>query len=233
MNWLRRFVPAPLPTTYWERLRASLGAFLGIAATGAICTLWAGSASELPLLIAPMGASAVLLFGIPASPLAQPWSIVGGNLLAALIGVTAAQWIGSPLLASAAAVAAAFAAMSLLRCVHPPSGAVALTAVLGGPHVLASGYAFVAVPVLLNSFLLTLVAILYNNATGRSYPHASHAPVHPHPPVSKLFITPEDIDLALTDYGEAIDISRDDLDRLFQELLGRAQRRALETIFAP
>jgi CBS domain-containing membrane protein len=231
MRWLRRFVPEPLPTTYQERLRGSLGAFVGIAATGAISTLWLGPVRELPLLIAPMGASAVLLFGVPASPLAQPWSILGGNLLAALIGVTAAHWIGSPLLAAAIAVAGAFAAMSLLRCVHPPSGAVALTAVLGGPHVMAAGYHFVVVPVALNSLLLATAAIIYNNATGRSYPHVSHAPSHPHPPINQLVITADDIDETLTDYGEALDISRDDLDRLFQELLGRAQRRASRSAF--
>jgi CBS domain-containing membrane protein len=185
---------------------------------------------ELPLLIAPMGASAVLLFGVPASPLAQPWSILGGNLIAALVGVTCAQWIGNPLMAAAIAVAAAFGVMSLLRCVHPPSGAVALTAVLGGPHITALGYGFVVVPVALNSLVLTTAAILYNNATGRSYPHISHAPSHPHPPLGELRLTADDIDETLTDYGEALDISRDDLEKLFRELLGRAQRRASEEL---
>lgn len=233
MTWLRRFLPEHVSTTYAERLRASVGAFVGIAATGAVCTVWAGSPAEAPLLIAPMGASAILLFGVPASPLAQPWSIIGGNLLAALIGVTAARGIGSPLLAAAAAVAGAFAAMSLLRCIHPPSGAVALTAVLGGPHVTAAGYGFLAIPVALNSLLLVLAALAYNNATGRSYPHRPHAPAHPHPPVSQLQLTSQDIEEALTDYGEALDISRDDLHKLFHELLGRAQRRALAKMFDP
>lgn len=228
MSWLKRFLPEPIPTTYTERLRASTGALVGIAVTGAVSTAWAGSSTELPLLIAPMGASAVLLFGVPASPLAQPWSIIGGNLVAALVGVTAAHTIGSPLLAASVAVAGAFAVMSLLRCIHPPSGAVALTAVLGGPHVFAAGYGFVTIPVLLNSALLALAALAYNNATGRSYPHRSHAPVHPHAPISKLELTSEDIEDVLTDYGEALDISRDDLHKLFHELLGRAQLRAGE-----
>jgi CBS domain-containing membrane protein len=227
MTWLRRFIPEPLPTTYRERLRAAVGAFLGILATGTISTFWMGSPAALPLLIAPMGASAILLFGVPASPMAQPWSIVGGNLFAAFIGVTAAHWVGSPLIAAAAAVAGAFAAMSLCRCVHPPSGAVALTAVLGGPHILSAGYGFVLVPVALNSVLLATVALLYNNATRRTYPHVAHAPAHPHAPLGSARITDDDLDDVMTDYGEAIDISRQDLHRLFDELLGRAQRRAL------
>jgi CBS domain-containing membrane protein len=230
MRWLRRFIPEPLPTTYPERLRAAVGAFLGILATGTVSTLWVGSPAELPLLIAPLGASAILLFGVPASPMAQPWSIVGGNLLAAVIGVTAAHWIASPLIAAAVAVAGAFAAMSLCRCVHPPSGAVALTAVLGGPPILSSGYGFVLVPVALNSVLLAAAALLYNNATRRTYPHVAHALAHPHAPLGSARITNDDLDEILTDYGEAIDISREDLHILFDELLGRAQRRALAEI---
>jgi CBS-domain-containing membrane protein len=130
-GWFRRFLPEPLPTSYAERLRASFGAAIGIALTGLIGTLCIGPVGSLPLLVAPMGASAVLLFGVTASPLAQPWSIIGGNLVAALVGVTAARWIGSPLAAAALAIGFAFGIMSLLRCVHPPSGAVTLTAVLG------------------------------------------------------------------------------------------------------
>ncbi|HYP64542.1 MAG TPA: HPP family protein, partial [Acidocella sp.] len=207
-----------------ERLRASLGVFLGIALTGLVSTAWLGPAGDLPLLVAPMGASAVLLFGVPASPLAQPWPIMGGNLIAALIGVTAAHWFASPLAAACLAVGCTFAATSLLRCVHPPSGAVALTAVLGGAHITALGYGFALVPVGLNSLLLVVAAIAYNNATGRSYPHHAHEPVHPHPPVSLLSFDPADLDEVLADYGETIDISRDDLEALFRELLGRAQR---------
>src|SRR6516164_7150921 len=94
---LRRFLPQSLPASLTERLRAAIGALLGIALTAFASTAWLGHAGDLPLLIAPMGASAVLLFGVPASPLAQPWPIVAGNLIAALIGVTAARWIGSPL----------------------------------------------------------------------------------------------------------------------------------------
>jgi CBS domain-containing membrane protein len=223
--WIRRFLPQPLPTSYLERLRASLGALLGIALTGLVGTFCFGPVNGLPLLVAPMGASAVLLFGVPASPLAQPWSIIGGNFVAALVGVTAARWIASPLAAAAIAVGCAFAIMSLLRCIHPPSGAVALTAVLGGSHILSLGYGFVLVPIGIDSLALVVTALLYNNLTGRSYPHHAHASAHPHPAAVQLSLGLEDLDAVLEDYGEALDISRDDLDALFQELLGRAQQR--------
>src|SRR6185436_10202571 len=97
------------------------------------------------------------------------------------------------------AVFLAIAAMFALRCLHPPSGAVALTAVLGGPAVHAAGYGFVLVPVALNSLLLLGVALLFNNATGRRYPHSQQADgQHAHrtadgPPTERLGFTPADL----------------------------------------
>jgi CBS domain-containing membrane protein len=228
MALLSRLMPPALTTSPAERLRAGTGAFLGILVTALASTLWLGTGAGPLLLIAPMGASAVLLFGVPASPLAQPWAIIGGNLVAALIGVTAARWIGSPLLAASVAAGGTMLATSLLRCVHPPSGAVALTAVLGGPHVVALGYGFALVPVGLNSALLLAVALVYNNATRRSYPHHAHPPAHPHPAKVPLGIGADDIDAVLADYGEPLDISREDLGMLLRELLGRIEQRNAE-----
>ncbi|MDB5683318.1 MAG: hypothetical protein JWM75_1016 [Sphingomonas bacterium] len=225
MTWLGSFGAVALQTNYREWLRGAIGVLLGIALTGAIATAWFGSANGLPLLIAPLGASAVLLFGVPASPLAQPWPILAGNTVSAAIGVACAHGIGSPLAAAAASVALAFAAMSVLRCVHPPGGAVALSAVIGGPYVAQLGYEFILAPVLLNSALLAIGAVLYNNLTGRSYPHRAHAPEHPHPPRRTVVLEEEDFAAVLADYGETLDISREDLEVLYRELLGRAENK--------
>src|SRR5450830_472175 len=105
--WLRGFIPGPVVVNATERLRACCGALLGILLTGLVSHWALGASAPLPLLIAPMGASAVLLFGVPASPLAQPWSIIGGNLVAAVIGVACARWIHDPVLAPALAVSLA------------------------------------------------------------------------------------------------------------------------------
>ncbi|MFC7556237.1 HPP family protein [Pseudoroseomonas wenyumeiae] len=149
--------------------------------TGLACTWLAGSAGLPPVLIAPLGASAVLLFAVPASPLTQPWSILGGNTVSALAGVTCAHWIAEPLLAAPLAAALAIGAMFTLRCLHPPGGAIALTTVLGGPAVTAAGYHFAFSPVALNSLVLMFAALVYNNATRRAYPHRQQAaPRHPH-----------------------------------------------------
>ncbi|MGZ3253432.1 MAG: HPP family protein [Burkholderiaceae bacterium] len=132
-EWLVRFLPQPNTAGGFEQMRACAGALFGLMLTGLLSYSLLGRASATAYLIAPMGASAVLLFCVPASPLAQPWSIIGGNLVSALIGVTCAKlFVDAPLLAAALAGCLAIGAMFSLRCLHPPSGAVALTAVLGG-----------------------------------------------------------------------------------------------------
>ena len=133
VSWLKRFVPAPGVLGPSERLRAGLGIFLGLGITTLASTMAVGTIADAPLLIAPMGASAILLFAAPASPFAQPWAVIGGHMVAALVGVTVAHLVGTPMLAAPLAVAISFGVMTLFRCVHPPSGAIALIAVLGGP----------------------------------------------------------------------------------------------------
>ncbi|MBI0538663.1 HPP family protein [Roseomonas sp. KE2513] len=230
-DWLRAFLPASMGASRTERLRGCVGALLGLLLTGLI-----GSRLELPgvtppMLIAPLGASAVLLFAVPASPLAQPWSIIGGNTVSALVGVTCAQWIADPLLAAPLAVALAIGAMFALRCLHPPGGAIALTSVLGGPAVTAAGYGFVLSPVVLDSLLLMLMAIAFNNATRRPYPHQQQpARANPHhtadrEPTRRLGVQAEDLDAVLRNYDGVLDVSRDDLDSLLQRAEMHAYQR--------
>lgn len=228
-GWVRRFWPQAIMASPRDRLVACLGAGLGLIATEWISRLTIGSAS--PWFIAPMGASALLLFAVPASPLAQPWSIIGGNLVAALIGVTCAHWIDNPGLAASLAMALSIGAMFPLRCLHPPSGAVALTAVMGGPAISQLGYGFVVAPVLLNSLLLTLLAVLFNNLAQRSYPHwLPHRPGHAtadRPPSERVGISRADLHAVLAERGEVLDISEADL----QEILLRAEMRAYRQRF--
>jgi len=223
VSWLKRFIPAPSVMGPSEWFRAGLGIFLGLGITTLASTMAVGTIADAPLLIAPMGASAILLFAAPASPFAQPWAVIGGHMVAALVGVTVAHLVGTPMLAAPLAVALSFGVMTVFRCVHPPSGAIALIAVLGGPKITQMGYSFALVPVLLNSVLLIASALIYNNLTGRSFPHVAHAPAQPISPA--LSLTPKDIDLVLTQYGEALDISREDLEGLYQSLVARAQAK--------
>ncbi|HHO47190.1 MAG TPA: HPP family protein, partial [Desulfobacteraceae bacterium] len=109
-----------------------LGAFLGIAAVAGIHYHLLAS-SDLILIIGSFGASAVLIYGAPKSPLAQPRNLLGGHILSALIGVFCFQvFHGETWLAASLAVATAIAVMHATRTLHPPGGATALIAVIGG-----------------------------------------------------------------------------------------------------
>ena len=227
-EWLKAFWPAPVAVNRGEQALSCLGAFLGLLFSGWLCREALGGASLW--LIAPMGACAILLFAVPASPLAQPWSVFGGNLLAALIGVGCADWLGHTWLATGVAVGAALAAMFALRCLHPPSGAVALTAVLGGDEVARLGYHFALYPVALNSLGLLAMALLFNNAFRRRYPHRIAELKNPHKtrdalPRDRLGFTIEDLDAVLDARGELLDIAREDLAEILRQTEERAYRR--------
>ncbi|MGU3496420.1 HPP family protein [Xanthobacteraceae bacterium A53D] len=225
-RYLTGFLPAVGPVSRTEQLRASLGALIGIFLTGVVTRLALGADSAVPLLIAPMGASSVLLFAVPSSPLAQPWSIVGGNVVASLAGVTAAMWIPDPFLAAAVGVGCAIGLMLACRCVHPPSGAVALTAVLGGPAVTQLGYGFVLWPVMINSLILLAVAIAYNNLTRRHYPLGSPAKpaASPAQETARIGFSHEDVLAVLREYDQVIPVDANEL----EEIVQRAQLRAFD-----
>ncbi|MCZ8293649.1 MAG: HPP family protein [Hylemonella sp.] len=225
LPWLRSFWPAPLSISRREIWLGCLGAGLGLLGTEWLSHQSLGELN--PWFIAPMGASAVLLFAVPASPLAQPWSILGGNLVSALIGVLCAHTLGHDGLAAGAAGALAIAAMFALRCLHPPGGAVALTAVLGGPAIAQLGYGYALWPVAANSALLLALALLFNNLMQRRYPHQPAPQPHPHrtadlQPSARLGLSKQDLDAALASQGQLLDISPDDL----EEILTRAQLHA-------
>ncbi len=227
---LRRLIPDAAPVSNRERLRAAAGAFVGISLTGLLGSLAFRLDPSLPAMIAPMGASAVLFFAVPSSPLAQPWSILCGNIVSAFVGVTVALLVPDIFLASALAISLAIAAMMALRCLHPPSGAVALTAVLGGPAVHGLGYGFILWPVAGNSLILLILALVYNNATGRAYPHglrlgkASHGTADP-TPIQKIGFSSADLDEVLKEYDEVLDIDRDVLEMILRKTELRSWRR--------
>jgi CBS domain-containing membrane protein len=207
-----------------ERWRAACGAGLGLLIVGLLSRLGAdGSAAALPWLVAPLGASAVLVFAVPASPLAQPWAVVGGNTVSALVGIACASWIADPAWAGALAVAVAIGLMFALRCLHPPGGAMALLVALSGVRA----FEFAWFPAFVNSVLLVACAVAYNTATRRRYPHAQNAPpVKPSFDVARRFSS-EDLDAVLARYDQVLDVSRDDLESLLHAAEGQALQRRL------
>ncbi|OEZ60062.1 HPP family protein [Duganella sp. HH105] len=232
--FLDRWLPSPITAGRREQLRAAAGALLGLFITALLSHLLLAPVGTAIFMVAPIGASAVLLFALPASPLAQPWSAIGGNVVSGLVGVACVQLLGDTLslpLLGALATGLAIAAMFALRCLHPPGGAVALTTVIGGPAVHAAGFDFVMLTVLADTVVLVVVAMLYNKLTRRRYPHAQQsAQPHPHAtadavPTVRLGFKPEDLDAVLKQYNQVLDISRDDLESLFMQTEQRAYQR--------
>lgn len=148
-----------------------IGSFCGISLISVI-NLHMITQSDIALLIGSFGASAVLIYGVPESPLAQPRNVFGGHVISAFIGVTMYTLFHStPWLASALAVSCAILAMQLTQTIHPPGGATALIATIGSEKIKLLGYKFVLYPVAAGVALLLVVAFFINAASGyRKYP---------------------------------------------------------------
>jgi len=156
------------PEVSWaERLRSCAGAFVGLILVFTIAKLLGELTGIDEWLMASLGASALLVFALPGSPMAQPWAVIAGNTLSAFIGISAAILIREPLLAMPIAASLSILGMFVLRCLHPPAAAVALIAILG--HVTHYRYAFF--PVMIDSILLVLAGAIYSNLTGKRYPN--------------------------------------------------------------
>ncbi|MGP7796671.1 HPP family protein [Sphingomonas sp. CLY1604] len=208
------FRPILAGGAFGDRLLASAGAACGIAFAG-LFAAYALGLGTLPLLVAPIGASAVLVFAVPASPLAQPWAVIGGNALSGAWALLVVHAVPHEATAAGLAVGGAILVMSLLRCLHPPGGAVALSVVLAAAGPAPLGWGFPLSPVALDSTLLVLAGVAFHRLSGHAYPH------HPAAAPPSAF-APEDIDAALADMHETFDIAREDLDAL----LARAAHHA-------
>jgi CBS domain-containing membrane protein len=155
------------PVTWYERFRSATGAFIGLILVITIAMYLRELSGIDEWLMASLGASALLVFVLPGSPMAQPWAVIAGNTLSAIIGISCFHLIGKPLLAIPAAAAISIMGMFILRCLHPPAAAVALIAVLG--HI--AHYRYAIFPVMVDSVLLVLAGALYSNLTGKRYPN--------------------------------------------------------------
>lgn len=225
LRWSRyhaMMIAVPADHGVRDRLLACLGALVGIAATGLLVRSLIGTNVELPLLVAPMGAAAVLLFAVPASPLAQPYAALVGNIVSAVVGVAAARLIPDQMVAAGVAVAGAIGAMTALRCLHPPGGAIALTAVFGGAAVKSAGYDFAIVPVGIDAALLVAAAWGFHRFSGHSYPHV----VKVLPTIAAVGdFRREDLEQAIAEYPDVLDVDPADLENLLHAAEHHAARR--------
>lgn len=226
-DFLRLFLPHPATVTLAEKLRAGLA--------GGIAILWLGllidflPPGHFPLfIVASMGASTLLLFAAPHSPMAQPWNLVIGHLVSALAGWFISYLIKDAVISAAISVGLAILFMHLLDALHPPGAATALGIVLGSAQFHAMGGTWVVFILIINVGAILVLALIINNLLpGRRYPaphpHGSR-PVQPPPPPVEILAT--DIQQALNDMDSVIDVSEDDLLEIYE----RAERHAQERV---
>jgi len=201
-----------------EKNISTLGGFVAIFCIVAVSQTFLELDASVGI-IASMGASAVLLFAAPNTPLSQPWPLIGGHLFAAFIGVSCALLIDDTLMAASSAVGLTIAVMYYLNCIHPPGGATALTAVIGGESIHAMGYQFMLTPVLLNLLVILFIAIMFNSLFHwRRYPsflNQSKTQNIQFPSAIDV-ISPDDFLNALKEIDRFVDINEQELRRIFQ-----------------
>jgi len=218
-HFLRSLGPAVARPPLAEAVRAGVGALVALTLVGLLVL---GPTVDLALglyLIAPFGASSVLLFAVPNSPLAQPWSVIVGNTVAALVGVAVCLVVQDPTARIALAVGGSILVMLLCRAAHPPAGAVAMTAAMNPEAVQHLGFWFALAPVALGSAALVALAIPYARLTGRHYPFRqfddpnSHGTADPEP-AERLGLTEAELSDLLDRYRQSFNLGVEDLARL-------------------
>jgi len=227
LHILKSLGPAVARVPAREALRAGLGALIGLGLSGLFLL---SPAVDLDLglyLVAPFGASSVLLFAVPNSPLAQPWSAIVGNTVAALVGVAVCLLVTDPALRIALAVGLAITATILCRAVHPPAGAVAMTAAMSPDAVAHLGFWFALTPIAFGTIALVLLATLYARLTGRRYPFRQFDDPSTHGtadrnPTERLGLSEEELTGILERYRQSFNLGVEDLARL----IGAAELQA-------
>jgi len=206
-----------------ENLISTVGGFLGIFCIF-MSSQWLLDPDVAVLIVPSMGASAVLLFAAPHAPFSQPWNVICGHAVSAIIGVACWRWIPDYVVAASASVGLSIGAMYLARCIHPPGGATALAAVIGSDKLHQLGFAYEYEPVMLNAVTILFVAIVFNGLfKWRRYPanlnvktKASSAQAEHYEPIDHA-----DFVYALSQIDTFVDISEQDLLRIYKLATGR------------
>ncbi len=208
-----------------EKLISGLGGGLAILIVFGVTLSTEQELHTKVILIASMGASAVLLFAVPHGPMSQPWNVIGGHVISALIGVLMYWTIGDVVIAGAFAAGLAITAMHYLGCLHPPGGASALIPVISGAATDDYGLGLVLFPIGAGAVLMVVLAILYNLPFAwRRYPLALWARHgNTDAPVGDGYadISHADFVAALAEIDTYVDISEEDLLRIYHIAMRR------------
>lgn len=225
-------------TSHGEKVISALGAMTGIIST-ILITQWLLQTTSVSqqahiLIVASLGATAVLVFAVPHGALSQPWQVIAGHLLSAFVGVTCQYYLGSDFISAGLAVGLSVGLMYYLRCIHPPGGATALTAVIGGNEITQLGYHYLFAPILVNILAILLIAVSFNALfRWRRYPaHFATKNVSPTSAADitdDLLLTTEDFNAAIRELDSFVDLTEEGL----SELLEKARQNAMLHIEHP
>ena len=231
---LARWLPAAINTRPAEWSRAAIGMALGTLLSVWVCAQVFGMEVALHLL-GPLGASAVLLFAVSSGALAQPWSIIGSYLCAAVVALLVARVLGRTLGSACLAAGMTVILICWLRCLHPPAGGLAMTLVLADPSSAALGWQELPA-VMLGAAALLMCALAYNNATRTRYPKgATEVPgifTNKSQAARDPSITAADLKLALADMEQFYDIEPSELEQLIHAAESHARRRSIGQLLA-
>lgn len=211
-------------TSHSEKYTSALGVFISVVCCYGI-TQYSLSPENTQLYIASMAASAFLLFAVPHGALSQPWPLIMGHLISAIVGISCYQYFGSDLISTSFAVSLSVLLMYYLACLHPPGAATAFFVVTAGEDVHALGFSFIWLVIMTNIACLLFIAIVFNGLFNwRRYPaHLFKVPTSDGVRVDQLGFSQEDLTSALSKVNSFIDVTPDDLANIFEHAVLHAQ----------
>ena len=219
--FFHNFTMASNQLTLIQKCYAALACLMAIFLTATVTQLYA--IENTGILVASMGASAVLLFVVPSSTMAKPWPFAAGQMISALVGIYVAHYEADFVRASALAVGLSVLLMLLLRCLHPPGAATALASIHNTVNAELPDFSFLLMPVGINVVIMLMIALLVNRLIlPRLQVEKNQSPAHLTTKNNQhsdlLGINTNDIEQVIQRFDKFLDIGTDDLCQLLTQL---------------
>lgn len=230
-RFIKHYLVADMPRiSPGEGLKSAIGTSLGVTFVLFATQLIFGHYA----LVAAVGATAVIIFSIPHSPMAQPWSVFGSYLIAVVIALAVASVTPNIILGISVALVLVVLLMIAFKCVHPPAGAIAILVLTESPKSATEASELMAGILLVATSVLIAAAIL-NKLLGRKYPQCfAEQPANPHKtkdplPMVRTGITHQDLDYALRKHDTYVDVQESELIDLYETAVSHAFSRKMNT----
>lgn len=231
-HFIKHYMVADMPRlSFGEGIKSVLGTAIGVGLVLSVTYVLSGH----HWMLAAVGATAIILFSMPHSPMAQPWSVFGGYLLSGGVALVVTSITTNSILGICISVALIVALMIVLKCVHPPAGAIAIFVAAQEIDGM-NAYSEIMGGILLSAALILLVATIINKILGRQYPQCLPVqPINVHktddePPTIRTGITHHDLDYALKKHGTYVDVQEAELIDLYETAIDHAFSRKMNTL---